>query len=53
MDAITVLLADDHAEFRTGLLALVSAVEDFRLIGEADVGFRGIWCAVGWRVPGT
>jgi len=38
MDTIAVLLADDHADFRAGLLAMFSAVEDIRVVGEAADG---------------
>jgi len=38
MDTITVLLADDNADFRSGLQALLSAVDDISVVGEAADG---------------
>ena len=37
-DTITIVLADDHPIMRQGLAALLSAEEDFSLIGEAEDG---------------
>lgn len=38
MDAIRVLIADDHAVVRTGLSTLLESVQDFEVVGEADSG---------------
>lgn len=42
MKRITVLLADDHAIVRTGLRALLEAVGDIHVVGEADNGHRAV-----------
>jgi DNA-binding NarL/FixJ family response regulator len=41
-DPIRVLLADDHAAFRTGLRALLAATADIALVGEADDGHQAV-----------
>ena len=38
MDSIRLLVADDHALFREGLMALFSSIEGFELVGEATSG---------------
>lgn len=38
MDAITILIADDHPLILAGLAALVGSVADFRLVGQAGNG---------------
>jgi len=42
MEPIRVLIADDHAIFRRGLCALLSAVSDIEIIGEAATGDEAI-----------
>ncbi|MCA9861096.1 MAG: response regulator transcription factor [Thermomicrobiales bacterium] len=39
-DAIRILIVDDHAPFRTGLTALLSASDEFVIVGEIDEGSR-------------
>lgn len=39
---ITVLVADDHAEFRAGVRALLSTVEDMELVAEAATGEEAV-----------
>ena len=46
IDGITVLVADDHAEFRAGLHALFSAVADITVLGEAADGTDAVTQAV-------
>jgi DNA-binding NarL/FixJ family response regulator len=38
MDAIRVLIADDHLLFRDGLRALIASAPDCELVGEATTG---------------
>src|ERR1700680_4672819 len=38
MDPLRILIADDHPLFRHGLVALVKAVSDFEVVGEATNG---------------
>ena len=38
MDAIRVLIADDHALFREGVQALLAATDDVQVVGEAATG---------------
>jgi len=38
MERITVLVADDNADFRAGLLTLLSAIDDISVVGEAADG---------------
>jgi DNA-binding NarL/FixJ family response regulator len=38
MEAIRILIADDHRLFRDGMRALLASVDGFELIGEADNG---------------
>src|SRR5689334_13855799 len=38
MDAISILIADDNADFRDGLRLLLNSVDDMKLIGEATTG---------------
>lgn len=42
MDAIRLLIADDHELFRQGLHALISTTEDIELVGEAATGEEAI-----------
>ena len=42
MDCIRVLIADDHAPFRNGLLALLRSEPDIETIGEAAMGREAI-----------
>jgi DNA-binding NarL/FixJ family response regulator len=42
VDRITVLVADDHASFRAGLRALLAAVDDVDLVGEAADGQHAV-----------
>ncbi|HEY3365227.1 MAG TPA: response regulator transcription factor [Symbiobacteriaceae bacterium] len=46
---IRILLADDHALFRSGLAALLSAHADFAVVGEAADGFEAVRQAVSLR----
>jgi DNA-binding NarL/FixJ family response regulator len=45
MEQITILIADDHAEFREGLRALLETVTDLELVGEAASGEEAITLA--------
>ena len=38
MEPIRVLIADDHAIVRSGLRALLGAVEDMEVVGDASTG---------------
>lgn len=38
MDNITILIADDHPSFRSGLHALLESVQDITIVGEAGSG---------------
>ena len=40
--AVRILLIDDHRVVRTGLRALLEAVADFEVVGEADNGTHGL-----------
>jgi DNA-binding NarL/FixJ family response regulator len=42
MDAIRLLIVDDHALFREGLRALFSAIDDIELVGEATTGDEAV-----------
>lgn len=42
MDAIRVLIADDHAPFRTGLRTLLRATPDTEVVGEAATGQEAV-----------
>src|SRR5689334_3776399 len=42
MDAIRVLIADDHLLFRDGLRALLLSADDLELVGEATTGEEAI-----------
>lgn len=45
MNTITVLLADDHAVMREGVLALLKAEDDISVIGEAENGLQAVEAA--------
>jgi DNA-binding NarL/FixJ family response regulator len=42
MEPITVLIADDHADFRAGLRALLEAADDLEIAGEAANGVEAV-----------
>ena len=42
MESITVLIADDHADFRAGLRALLEAADDLEIVGEATTGLEAV-----------
>lgn len=42
MESITVLIADDHADFRAGLRALLEAADDLEIVGEATTGVEAV-----------
>lgn len=42
MEPITVLVADDHADFRAGLRALLEAADDLEIVGEAATGLEAV-----------
>ena len=42
MEAIRVLIADDHPHFRKGLRALLSSATDLEVVAEAGDGERAI-----------
>ncbi|MCX6050311.1 MAG: response regulator transcription factor [Chloroflexi bacterium] len=42
MEKITVLIADDHADFRAGLRALLEAADDLEIAGEAASGVETV-----------
>jgi DNA-binding NarL/FixJ family response regulator len=42
MDSVRILIADDHAPFRSGLRALFEANPDFEIVGEAETGEQAI-----------
>lgn len=42
MERITILIADDHAEFREGLQALLETTDDMELVGEAATGQEAV-----------
>ena len=50
MNAIKVLLADDHSLFRAGVHALLSNIEGADVVGEADTGRKALEM-VGARTP--
>jgi DNA-binding NarL/FixJ family response regulator len=50
MNAIKVLLADDHSLFRAGVHALLSNIEGVDVVGEADTGRKALEM-VGARTP--
>lgn len=45
MNPITVLLADDHAIVREGLLALLKLEDDIKIVGQAENGLQAIEAA--------
>lgn len=46
MDALTVLICDDHAAFRASLAALLSGGEDITVVGEAANGAHAVRAAL-------
>jgi len=42
MEPITILIADDHADFRAGLRALLEAADDLEIVGEAATGVEAV-----------
>ena len=42
MDKITLFIADDNAEFREGLRALLESADDMQLVGEAQTGEEAV-----------
>jgi DNA-binding NarL/FixJ family response regulator len=42
MESIRILIADDHAHFRSGIAALLLATPDIELVGEAATGDEAI-----------
>ncbi len=48
-DRIRILLADDHALFRSGLRALLETEEDFEVVGEAGSGAEAVQRALELR----
>ena len=42
MKLVTLLLAEDHAVVREGLMALLKTVEDFQVVGEATTGREAV-----------
>jgi two-component system nitrate/nitrite response regulator NarL len=46
---IRVVVIDDHTLFRRGVIALLSGVSDFAIVGEAADGFEGIKVALAQR----
>jgi len=44
--AISVLIAEDSAPFRTGLRALLGSADDIRLVGEAEDGLQAVEMAM-------
>ncbi len=42
MDAMKVLLVDDHTLFRSGIASLLSQQDDFEVVGEAANGFEAV-----------
>ena len=49
MDNISILVVDDHAMVRMGLVSLLSTVESFSIVGEADNGEKAIQLAIKHR----
>jgi hypothetical protein len=47
-DSIRVLVVDDHAVVRRGLLAFLGSEDDFDVIGEASGGGRRSTSSPGW-----
>jgi DNA-binding NarL/FixJ family response regulator len=45
LDALTVVIADDHEAFRSGLRALLATVDDVQLVGEAATGDDAVTAA--------
>ena len=45
-DPLRILVAEDHSLFRKGLRALLAAVPDFQLIGEAETGREAVALAL-------
>ena len=46
---IKILVADDHALFRAGLVALLATTPDFEVVGEASDGLEAVAIAAGTR----
>ena len=46
MEKTTLLIADDHADFREGLRALLESVADLEVVGEAATGEEAVTLAV-------
>jgi DNA-binding NarL/FixJ family response regulator len=46
MEKTTILIADDHADFREGLRALLESIPDLALVGEAATGDEAVALAV-------
>ena len=42
MNPITILLAEDHPDIRTGLHALLMGEADFEIVGEAENGLQAV-----------
>jgi DNA-binding NarL/FixJ family response regulator len=42
MDKITILIADDHSPFRSGLRALLESSQDILVVGEAESGAEAV-----------
>ncbi len=42
MEPITILIADDHVDFRAGLRALLEAADDLEIVGEAATGVEAV-----------
>lgn len=45
MDPTTILIADDSAEFRSGLLGMLQTAPELRVVGEAEDGERAVLLA--------
>ena len=45
MEPITILVADDSAEFRSGLLGMLQTAPDLQVVGEAEDGERAVLLA--------
>ncbi len=59
-DQIKVLLVDDHALFREGVIEIFAAEDCIGVVGEAENGYEAIalaegrsrmWCSSTWRCP--
>lgn len=42
METISILIADDHAMVRSGLISLLESQDDFRIVGEAEDGVKAV-----------